>query len=305
MQRYGTVVYAAGLLLALQACAGQQVEHLTLRVENLEASEQHAARIEERLTSLEEQSARLNGLLELLAGRLEVLDQMSTTLAALEQRLAQPEPQPQRPRAPDPAAVYAVPVGDSPVEGPASARITIVNAFEFACPFCERSRATLDQIRRKYGKNVRIVYKHFIVHPSTATIPARAACAAHEQGKFTAMKDAIWERGFNAGRDLSEENMRRQAKRLGLNMRRFERDMDGPCAARVQQDHAEMARLGVTGTPNFYVNGRAIRGAQPFQAFRQVIDEELAKANEIIRKQGIKPGQYYEKVVLANGRTGP
>lgn len=304
MRRYAIAACAVGLLLALQACAGQKVEHLTLRVENLEARGQRADRLDERLARLEEQSARLNGLVELLASRLEALDQMSKSLAALEQRLAQPAPPP-RPRGPDPAAVYAVPVGQSPVEGPADAKITIVEAFEFACPFCERSRATIDQIRRTYGKDVRVVYKHFIVHPSVATIPARAACAAHAQRKFTAMKDAIWERGYKAGRDLSEDNMRRQAKRLGLNMRRFERDMQGACVERVQQDQATLARLGVTGTPNFYVNGRVIRGAQPFEAFRQLIDEELAKANEIIRTRGIKPGEYYEKEVLAKGRTGP
>jgi protein-disulfide isomerase len=198
--------------------------------------------------------------------------------------------------------VYAVPVGDSPVEGPASARVTIVEAFEFACPFCERAQATMAEIRRHYGNDVRIVYKHFIVHPTVATIPAQAACAAHMQGKFKAMKDAIWEHGFKAGRNLGEENMLRQARKLGLKMKRFEADMRGPCVARVQQDHQAMARVGVAGTPGFFINGRSLRGAQPFTAFQALIDEELARANEIIRTQGVKPSAYYDSQVVAKGR---
>jgi predicted DsbA family dithiol-disulfide isomerase len=136
-----------------------------------------------------------------------------------------------------------------------------------------------------------------------AGVPARAVCAAHLQGKFTAMKDAIWDRGFNAGRDLSEDNMKRQARGVGLNMRRFEKDMNGPCAERVEKDHALLSRVGVQGTPYFFINGRLLRGAMPLEAFVQLIDEELAKANEIIQTQDVKPAAYYDTVIVANGRA--
>jgi protein-disulfide isomerase len=238
-----------------------------------------------------------------MSARLDGLDSRLETLAA--QQARPPVPPPARPFGPDPAVVYAVPLDDSPVEGPADAKVTIVEAYEFACPFCERTRATTAEIRNHYGKDVRIVYRQFIVHPQVATIPAQAACAAHVQGKFTAMKDAIWEKGFKANRDLAEENMLRQARALGLQMRRFEADMRGRCVARVQEDQAAMTRVGVRGTPAFFINGRYLSGAQPFENFRTLIDEELARANEIIRTQGVSPREYYDSQVLGKGRKEP
>jgi protein-disulfide isomerase len=295
----GAFACAVAFAVALGACAGRQdTARLTTRVENLEHREARAAETEQRLARIEAQSEQLVKLVEALSARLDGLDSKLETLAAQQARPVAPT----RPHGPDPAVVYAVPVDDSPFEGPADAKITIVEAYDFACPFCERSRATMAEIRRHYGNDVRIVYRQFIVHPAVATIPAQAACAAHMQGKFTAMKDAIWEKGFLANRNLGEENMLRQARALGLNMRKLEADMRGPCVARVQEDHAAMARVGVSGTPTFFINGRFIRGAQPFENFRVVIDEELAKASEIIRTQGVKPREYYESQVVARGR---
>lgn len=282
-------------LLALQACAGQQVDTLSTRVDGIEAREQSMAELEQRLARVEEANQRLTQLVEVMASQFESVKAVADALAGMQR----PEPAPE----PDADAVYAVPVDGSPVEGPADARVTIVKAFEFACPFCEHSRPTLRQIREKYGNDVRVVYKHYLVHQDVAGVPARAACAAHLQGKFTAMKDAIWDRGFNAGRDLSEANMKRQARGVGLNMRRFEKDMNGPCAQRVEEDHALLARVGVQGTPYFYINGRVVRGAMPFEAFERIIDEELAKATEIIATQGVKPAEYYDAVIVANGRA--
>jgi protein-disulfide isomerase len=293
----------AGVLaaaLALGACASRQTaERLSARVENLEARDAQLASTEQRMARIEAQSEQLTKLVESMTARLAAIEGKLETLAAQQARPAPPS----RPPAPEPDVVYAVPVGDSPVEGPAIARITIVEAFEFACPFCERSRATLTEIRRRYGDDVRIVYKHYIVHPTVATIPAQAACAAHLQGKFTEMKDAIWEKGFKANRDLGEENMLRQARALGLNMRRFEADMGGPCVARVQQDQQALIKIGVRGTPAFFVNGRFVSGAQPFSVFQTLIDAELARANEIIRTQGVKPREYYDTQIVAKGRT--
>ncbi len=236
------------------------------------------------------------------------LDDINTRLERIEGLVKQGggaagRPTPQRPPGPDPAKVYAVPVEGSPAKGSPNAKVTVVEAFEFACPFCERARPTMAEILKTYGDDVRIVYKHFIVHQDDAVAPARAVCAAHLQGKFTAMKDAIWDHAFNAGRDLSEESMKRQARRVGLNMRRFEKDMSGPCAQRVEKDHALLSKVGVQGTPYFYVNGRLVRGAMPFDVFQQLIDEELAKANEVIQSQGVKAADYYDTVIVAKGRT--
>lgn len=289
----------AGMLLVLQACAGQQVGQLSTRVDTLEARDKRVVELEQRLAKLEEQNQRLTQLVEMMASQFESVKMVADALAQMNADAEQAPPEP------DPKTVYSVPVDGSPVEGPDDARVTIVKAFEFACPYCERARATLAQVRSQYGNDVRIVYKHFIVHQDDAVVPARAVCAAHMQGKFTAMKDAIWDQGFKAGRDLSLDNMKRQARRIGLNMKRFEKDMNGACVERVERDQVLLSRVGVTGTPYFYVNGRLIRGAMPLETFRQVIDEELAKANEVIKTQGVKAGDYYQTEIVAKGRTEP
>lgn len=287
----------AGMLLVLQACAGQQTGKLSTRVDALEQRDQRIVELEQRLAKLEEQNQRLAQLVDMMAGQFESVKAVADALAGMN---AEAEAEPPEP---DPRTVYSVPVDGSPIEGPDDAKVTIVKAFEFACTFCERSRATLAQVRTQYGNDVRIVYKHFIVHQDDALVPARAVCAAHMQGKFTPMKDAIWEQGFKAGRDLSVDNMKRQARKIGLNMKRFDKDMNGPCVERVERDHALLSKVGVTGTPYFYVNGRLIRGAMPLETFRQVIDEELAKANEVIKTQGVKAGDYYQTEIVAKGQT--
>jgi protein-disulfide isomerase len=207
---------------------------------------------------------------------------------------------PQMPR-PDSNKVYAVPIDGAPQKGPADAKVTIVKAYEFACPFCERVRPTMDELVKEYGNDVRIVYKHYIVHPGTATTPALAACAAHKQGKFEKMYDLIWDKGFKAGRNLSEENMATLAQEAGMDASKFKADMNGEeCKQKVQQDQRELAAVGTTGTPAFYINGRFLSGARPIDQFKAIVDEELKKAKERLA-QGTSASEYYAKWVLEKG----
>ncbi|MBT8494527.1 MAG: DsbA family protein [Deltaproteobacteria bacterium] len=247
------------------------------------------------------------------AGLAEKLDQIDKRLASIEKNLAsgggaaRPGPRgknqrrPQRPR-PDAKTTYSVPVEGSPSTGAATAKVTIVKGFEFACPFCMRVIPTLDQIKKEYGNDVRIVYKNFIVHPSTATIPALASCAAHLQGKYDQMAKLIWEKGFKANRNLSKDNMLALAKEAGLDMSKFTKDLDGPqCKKKVRQDQAELAKVGTTGTPAFYINGRFLSGARPFDQFKVLIDEELKKADQRI-KGGTPAAKYYQEWVVKKGK---
>jgi predicted DsbA family dithiol-disulfide isomerase len=150
---------------------------------------------------------------------------------------------------------------------------------------------------------VRIVFKHFLVHPQAGTIPAHAACAAHKQGKFKQMYNLIWDKGFNAGRNLSLENMETLAKEAGLDMNKFKADMEGDCVRTVRQDQAEMARIGTTGTPAFYINGRFLSGARPVEQFKAIIDEELKKANDRIGKGEATVANYYDEFVIKRGKS--
>ena len=238
----------------------------------------------------------------------EKLDEVKNELTAIKEQLAKGGPvgarQPaRRPRPrPNPNDVFAVDVSGAPIHGSDKAKVTVVKAFEFACPFCERARPTMDQLIKDYGNDVRIAYKHYVVHPQSATVPAQAACAAHQQGKFKKMYDLIWDKGFKASRNLGKDNMEALAKEAGLNVTKFKADMEGACAAQIRKDQAQMAQLGVTGTPAFYINGRFLSGARPVDQFKRVIDEELKKANERIQKGEATAANYYEKFVVEKGK---
>ena len=147
-----------------------------------------------------------------------------------------------------------------------------------------------------------MVYKHLIVHPGSATIPAYAACAAHNQGKFDEMEEAIWAKAFSQGRNLGKERMIELAQELGLDVAKFKADVDGEaCKKRVAKDQQDLRRVGARGTPAFYINGRFLSGARPIAQFKKIVDEELKKANDRIKKGEATAKNYYEKFVLAKG----
>jgi len=155
---------------------------------------------------------------------------------------------------------------------------------------------------KEYPKDLKVVYRHFLIHPQTATIPAQASCAAQKQGKFAEMYHLIFEKGYNAGRNFSQENMDTLAKEVGLDMGKFKADMAGDCTKQVQEDMALMQQFGVGGTPAFFINGRFQSGGGPPERFKPLIEEEIKKANERIGKEGVTLANYYEKWVLEKGK---
>jgi len=186
---------------------------------------------------------------------------------------AAPGGRPARPPGPDPEREYAVEIGESPIRGARGAKVTIVEWSDFQCPFCNRVGPTLQQIEQEYGDSVRIVFKHLPldIHPDAKAAHA-AAEAAHRQGKFWAMHDRI----FANQRDLRVETLAGYAKEIGLDMGRYERDVASrDVQARIEADLEQAQKLGVTGTPAFFINGRNLSGAQPFPNFKRMIDEAL------------------------------
>jgi protein-disulfide isomerase len=176
----------------------------------------------------------------------------------------------------DPNRRYEVSTKGAPVRGDPDAKIAVIEFSDFQCPFCSSAVPTLAQIEQQYGEKVRIVFKHLPL-PMHAKAPAAhaAAEAAHRQGKFWAMHDKI----FADQANLSPERYREYAREIGLDLARFDRDVaDASTRQRIDADMAEAKRLGVSGTPAFFVNGRFVEGAVPFETFQQLIDEELGKA---------------------------
>jgi protein-disulfide isomerase len=235
----------------------------------------------------------------------EVLDK----LTSIENRLKNLEakgigagvPQQQRPQRPAPAPdkTYAIKVDDSPIHGNPNAPVTIVKAYEYACPYCEKVRPTIAAIEQEYGDKVRVVYQQFVVHPQIATIPSQAACAGYKQGKFEAMDNLIWEKGFKT-RQFDEANMIALAKEAGLDVAKFQADMKGECVGWVQKQMAQLSSFGVGATPGFFINGRFLSGAQPLPAFKALIDEELKKAESRIA-EGTARDSYYKTWVVEKG----
>lgn len=154
---------------------------------------------------------------------------------------------------------------------------------------------------------MKVVYKHFVVHPQVATAPARAACAAAKQGKFKAMYDAIWVQGYDAYRaerdpsKLSAQNMEKIAGSIQLDIGKYKNDLKA-CATEVAKDESDLRKVGISGTPGFFINGRYLRGAQPLPKFKTLIDEELKKANDRISKGEATAANYYQKFVLEKGK---
>lgn len=242
------------------------------------------------------------------------LDDLSNRIARGGAGAQAPRP-PARPE-PDRAKTYAVPIDGDPVEGPADAKITLVKAYDYLCPFCERVGGTMDDLRKKYGNDLRIVYKHLVVHPPTATVGALAACAADKQGKFREMDRLLWEKGYK-GRELTKDGASQGSQRcweadagcqvvlgyaqeLALSADKFKADMKGECQQVIEKDMRDLRALGVGSTPTFFVNGRYLVGAMPMDNFVTLIDEELKKANERIAA-GTPAASYYQQVVLDKG----
>jgi protein-disulfide isomerase len=146
---------------------------------------------------------------------------------------------------------------------------------DFECPFCSRGAQRLQEISSKYGDKVQIAFKHMPLpmHPN-APLAAQASMAAHEQGKFWEYHDKL----FANQRAMDRASLEKYAQELKLDMGKFKAALDsGKYASLVQKDMDEGSRLGATGTPTFFINGRKLVGAQPLDAFSAVIDEELSK----------------------------
>lgn len=258
------------------------------------ASADHTGSTEERLVRLENELAQNREALDFLA---KVYGQQK---AQMEQQEASE---------PAPDATFAVPVaGDvkaGMVEGPQTAVVTIVKAFDFACPYCMQTSELMTELVNEYQGKVRVVFKNLVVHPDTAMAGHLASCAAAKQGKYIPFKKAFWEKAFQpyaasrgAEKDkMAKDNILALSKEIGLDTAKMATDMDGEdCKQLLARDMSELEVFRVASTPTFFVNGKMIAGALPKPQFKKMIDDEIA----IAEKAGIK-GDYYEQVVIAKG----
>ena len=177
----------------------------------------------------------------------------------------------------DPPPPFRTEVGtQGPSRGAADAPVTIVEFEDFQCPFCKKAQSTVEQILSRYQGKVRVVHRDFPLqplHPASLKAHEAARCA-EEQGKFWEYRDLLYKNTPAA----SPDQLKDYASLIGLNLPSFNQCLDsGKFQMVVEKDETEGGRLGVQGTPAFFINGRPLPGAQPESEFARVVDEELNK----------------------------
>jgi protein-disulfide isomerase len=161
-----------------------------------------------------------------------------------------------------------------PEKGGKQAPVTIVEFSDYQCPFCKRAEDVVDQVVKAYGDKVKVVFRDYPLpmHPE-ARLAHEAANCANAQGKFWDYHRKL----FANQQALAEANLKTYAKDIGLDQAKFDDCLaKKPFKAAIDKDLEDGAKVGVNGTPAFFINGRMLSGAQPFEKFKEVIDDELA-----------------------------
>ena len=166
---------------------------------------------------------------------------------------------------------------ETPVFGAKNGQISVIEFSDYRCGFCRRVQETMTKLRDEYGERVTFAFKAMPILSQESEDAAVAALAAHRQGKFWEFDEGLWENQSRLGSDLFLEI----AKKIGLDMKRFERDLKDPTLlAQVATDRQEGQNFGAEGTPFFLINGEAFGGAQPYENFVRAIDAALASTDK-------------------------
>ncbi len=177
--------------------------------------------------------------------------------------------------------VVEVSEDDDAFKGDANAPVTIIEFSDYECPFCARFYSqTLSMLEREYidtGK-VKFIYRDF---PLSNHANAQKAAEATEAAKELGGNDAFWEmhnKIFENQRAITTEDLKKYAREIGLNGAQFDNILDtSKYRNEVLEDFQDGVEAGVQGTPTFFINGKMLAGAQPFEAFQQVIEQELGE----------------------------
>ncbi|MDA9189363.1 DsbA family protein [bacterium] len=179
-------------------------------------------------------------------------------------------PKPARP-------VFEVEVGDSPFWGGKDAKVTIVEYSDFQCPFCSKAAKIVDDLKKKYGNKIKVVFKQFpLSFHNHAKKAAEASLCANEQSSknFWKFHDAM----FAEQSKLSMDDLKATAKKLGLDTATFDKCLtSGKFSSKVDAEMESGKKVSVKSTPTFFVNGILLSGAQSVEVFSELIDEQLKK----------------------------
>lgn len=164
-----------------------------------------------------------------------------------------------------------------PSKGDPKAPITIVEFSDFECPFCGRAEPAIRRVLDEYKGKVRLVYRDYpLPFHAKAQKASEAALCADDQGKYWDMHQKL----FDNQQALEVPQLKEYARGLGLDAGKFDACLDqGAKAKTIDVSKKDGAAIGVNGTPAFFINGRPLSGAQPFEKFKEIIDAELVASS--------------------------
>jgi len=163
--------------------------------------------------------------------------------------------------------------------GPKDAKVTIVEYSDFQCPYCSRGYQTINEVKKAYPGQVRIVFKHLPLDFHPLAMPAAKyfeAVARQDAEKAYKFHDLVFENQAELN-SKKEAFLKESAKKAGADMKKLEKDLADPTLVeRITKDTAEAQKFGISGTPGFIINGVSLKGAYPFPEFKTIIDRHLS-----------------------------
>jgi protein-disulfide isomerase len=169
----------------------------------------------------------------------------------------------------------AIPTAGAPSLGPEKAKITLVEFSDFQCPYCAVAAPVLSAVLKAYPDQVKLIFKQYPLEiHNQAALAAAAALAAKKQDKFWEMHDAMFANRHN----LSREQLLVMAKWIGLDMTKFQADLDSPAIKKeLEQDVRDGDDARVEGTPTLFINGQRYNGPLSAVALKAILDQQLKK----------------------------
>ncbi|HZQ22903.1 MAG TPA: thioredoxin domain-containing protein [Terriglobales bacterium] len=166
----------------------------------------------------------------------------------------------------------SVDLANTYVKGNKDAPVVLVEFADYQCPYCQKVHPEIEKLEKQYAGKVAIAYKDFPLpmHPYAEKAAEAARCAG-AQGKFWEMHDLLF-----TDKKLEVNELKEQARSLNLDSARFDKCLDsGETAASIEKDAAEGRRLGLTGTPSFFINGHFASGAMTYNSLRDLVEQQL------------------------------
>lgn len=236
--------------------------------------------------------------------RLAGTQPLDTYVALTNRNFEMPQPEGEPAKNPDDDVVWRIPVnGDDPTRGPANALVTIVEFCDFECPYCRRVQDTLSKVRERYQGDVRVVWKDHPLSFHEQAMPAAVLARLVLERRGNAAFFSIHDRMFEGSTDLTEDRLQGLSREYRIAWIDVQRALEkSRTRSRIEASSDLAAEFRVSGTPNFFINGVRLRGAQSLEKFEAAIDTQLAKARVFLTK-GVAKDRIYRETILAGSEA--